>query len=331
VPGWTSAFEWKGYIPFDELPVSRNPQNGMLFSSNNKIAPDSYPYTLSSSYAAPYRATRVRELLGAGGRLGIDDLERIQADVLAVHARELLPALLSVTPANDLDRRALDVLRRWDYRMTAESAGAAVFGAWYIQMAESLFADELGAQLWQVYSDQLHMVSMAMSSSLRTGSEWCDDVRTPAVETCSATASAALSLAMTRMAAAQGNTDVAAWQWSKAHRTVFSHQPFGPDPVLGLTFNRTAPAGGDKHTLNVASNASWRDYDQKHIAIYRQVIDLGDLTRSRWISAPGQSGIPGDSRYDDLIDEWRHMGYQPMLFKAKDVRDNAVEELELRP
>jgi penicillin amidase len=331
VPGWTSGFEWKGYIPFGELPASVNPRQGFLATSNNKIAPDSYPYTLSTSYAAPYRATRVRELLGASSRFSPTDIEAIQADVLAVHARELMPLLMAVPPATNMERQALELLRRWDLRVTDESAAAAVFEAWYIQLAESLFEDDLGDALWRTYSDQMHMVSMAMAAALRSNSEWCDDVRTAGRETCAATAASALSLSLDRMAAEQGTSDVNAWRWGKVHRAIFFHQPFDADPVLGRMFNRVRANGGDKHTVNVASNPRWNEYDQRHVALYRQIIDLSDFTRSRWMSTPGQSGVVLDRHYDDLIDEWRRVDYRPMLYTKKAIEQEAAEELELRP
>ena len=332
VPGWTSEFEWQGYIPFDELPGSVNPAAGYIATSNNKIVGDNYPYRLSNSYAAPYRATRAQELLQGVGRMSPKDLEHVQADVLAVHARELVPMLLnSASPTTKAERTALDLLRRWDYQVTPDSAAAAVFEAWYIQLAETLFADELGDTLWRSYSDQLHMVSMAMSTAVRTESEWCDDVSTPARETCASTIANAFTLATRRMAAAQGTEDVTAWQWSKAHRIVFFHQPFDSDPVLATRFNRVAPSGGDKHTLNVASNPRWNEYDQRHLALYRQIIDLNDLSGSRWMSAPGQSGVLTDSHYDDLIEPWRRVECRPMIYTLDSILSNAAERVELRP
>jgi penicillin amidase len=103
-------------------------------------------------------------------------------------------------------------LRGSDFRATGESAAAAVFEAWYIQLAQSVFADELGESLWRSYSGELHMVSMALAAAVRAQSEWCDDIRTPARETCAVTASTALGLALARMAAVQGTNDAAAWQ-----------------------------------------------------------------------------------------------------------------------
>lgn len=332
VPGWTSAYEWKGYIPFDRLPTSLNPRRGYLASANNKIAPDTYPYTLGSGFAAPYRAARVEEVLSGLVRFKPEDLERLQADIVAVHARELMPLIDSIQPAGKVEARALELLKRWDLRMAQNSPAAAIFAAWYIQLAESLFADELGEPLWRTYSDQLHMVSMAMASAVRgRNQEWCDDVRTITRERCTDTASAALSLALARMASAQGSSDPASWQWGKVHHTVFAHAPFDLDPALAKRFNRTIPSGGDKHTVNVASNPRWTDYNQRHIALYRQIIDLDDFSRSRWMAAPGQSGVVTDEHYDDLIEPWRNVEYRPMRYRAEDIDQYAAERIQLRP
>jgi penicillin G amidase len=215
--------------------------------------------------------------------------------------------------------------------MTPGSAAAAAFEAWYIQLAETLFADELGDTLWRSWSDQMHMVSMATAAAVRSESEWCDDVRTPGRENCGSAASTALAAALRRMAVVQGTDDVALWEWSKAHRIVFFHQPFDADPVLGPRFNRTAPAGGDKHTVNVASNPRWTEYDQRHLALYRQVIDLSDFRQSRWIAAPGQSGVLTDRHYDDLIEPWRAVELRPMLYDLDSILSQAAERVELRP
>jgi penicillin amidase len=331
VPGWTSAFEWNGYIPFDDLPGVRNPKEEYLATANNKIAPDTYPWVLGSSFAAPYRARRIQELMQSKSRFCVEDLETMQADVLAVHARELVPVLLTVSPANDMERQALELLRHWDYRVTPESAAAAVFEAWYIQVAESLFADELGQGLWNAWSEQMHMVSMALSTALRGDSPWCDDVTTGPREGCGATAASALTKALPRMAGVQASEDVTTWQWSTAHRLVFFHQPFDADPTLSLRFNRVFPNGGDKHTLNVASNPRWSEYDQRHLALYRQVIDTSDFSKSRWMAAPGQTGVVSDPHYDDLIDSWSRVESRPMLYTREAIEQNAAVRIELRP
>src|ERR1035437_6718023 len=42
--GTTDEFDWKGFVPFDQLPTSFNPENGYVSSANNKTVSDDYPY-----------------------------------------------------------------------------------------------------------------------------------------------------------------------------------------------------------------------------------------------------------------------------------------------
>jgi penicillin G amidase len=133
------------------------------------------------------------------------------------------------------------------------------------------------------------------------------------------------------MATVQGSESLNAWQWSKAHRLVLFHQPFDADPLLAPRFNRTVPNGGDKHTVNVASTPRWSEYDQRHLALYRQVIDLGDFSKSRWMAAPGQSGIESNPHYDDLIEPWKRVESRPMRYSRESIEADASERVELRP
>ena len=44
VPGWTDEFEWTGYIPFEELPNTLNPEAGYILIANNAVVSDDYAY-----------------------------------------------------------------------------------------------------------------------------------------------------------------------------------------------------------------------------------------------------------------------------------------------
>jgi penicillin amidase len=318
VPGWTGEYEWAGYVPWERLPQTFNPPEGYIVSANNRVAGDAYPYLIGNSYAAPYRAARIIEMIEPQSKFkhSPDDMAAIQADVLAVHARTLMPILLRTRPADARARMALDMLRAWDFRATGDSAAAAIFEAWYIRIAQRLFADELidpaGNSLWPDYSSNLYFVGMAMETTLQQNQGWCDDVQTKAVETCADILAMALGDALDRMSAAQGADELAAWRWDKVHRAQFPHQPLASTPA-GPLFNRSIPNGGDRFTVNVASSfRHWEDYEQFHAAQYRQIVDLGDLSGSRWVVAPGQGGDPNKPHYDDLLARWQRVEYLPM-------------------
>ena len=65
--GSTDAGEWTGYIPFDKLPQLFDPPSGIIVTANQRIIGRDYLYFLTHSWAQPYRARRILELLQLAG------------------------------------------------------------------------------------------------------------------------------------------------------------------------------------------------------------------------------------------------------------------------
>src|SRR5699024_11262285 len=65
ISGWEGEFEWTGFIPFEELPRSYNPESGRIVNANQQVAPDDYPHLLTNDWSEPWRAHRIIELLDA--------------------------------------------------------------------------------------------------------------------------------------------------------------------------------------------------------------------------------------------------------------------------
>ena len=65
MPGWTDQYDWKGLVPFEELPHSYNPKSGSLCSANNKTVGDGYPYYISAWFVPDYRFRRIKEMLAS--------------------------------------------------------------------------------------------------------------------------------------------------------------------------------------------------------------------------------------------------------------------------
>jgi penicillin amidase len=61
----------------------------------------------------------------------------------------------------------------------------------------------------------------------------------------------------------------------------------------------------------------------------RFVVDLGNLSRSRSLNAPGQSGQPGSRHYADRIQAWFQGNYHPMLYHREDIAAHAETVLHL--
>jgi len=331
-PGWIDANDWIGYIPFERLPHAYNPPQGYIASANNPPMLDSYPYHLTSSWEAPYRAERIVELIESKPKLSADDVARMQADVRSSLARQLLPDLLWASVTDERTRAALEVLKGWDGSVSGDSAAAAIYEAWYQQVPAQIFADELGDKLWADYSSEHNYIAMVLPDVLKTNrGGWCDDVRTPQPESCAKTLGLALRDGLAQMAKAQASDDIHSWRWDRVHRAMFPHSPFDSVPALKPIFSRSIPNGGDAFTLDVANIRASDLYNQYNLPAYREVIDLNQLDASRFIQPVGQSGQVLSHNYSNLIERWQRVEYVPMRFEQPTIDQAARGRLVLKP
>lgn len=333
VEGWSGANDWAGYVPFDQLPHDFNPERGYVVTANNRVAPDSYPYLISTDWAPPYRAARITELIEAGQDFTVDDMAAIQADVVSLQARQVLPYLTALTPTGDLERAAVDLLKNWDGTMAGDSAAAAVYAAAYHALPEQLFADELRDLYEEEYLGESGWHSMLIADILagRSSVPWCDNVNTAAAESCADTLAQALSAGLETMAEAQGTSDLRQWRWDRVHLAVFPHDPFDNVDVLRPLFSRSIPNGGDNFTVNVGPIRRSDLYKQYNVPSYRQIIDLSALENSRFMHTTGQSGQLLSSGYADLIEHWQRVEYMPMRYGREAVDAAAAGTLTLTP
>ena len=106
----------------------------------------------------------------------------------------------------------------------------------------------------------------------------------------------------------------------------------GLQKPLDQVFNRGPfPIGGDTDTPCQTAMNPDDPYDNKAWApSFRQIVDLGDLSRSVSIHPPGQSGQVASPPYDDLIEPWLNGDYYPMLWTREQVEEEAQQRLTLR-
>lgn len=329
VPGWTGEYDWQGYVPLDELPHTYNPPEGYIATANNRVVGDNYRHFIGSSFAAPYRALRIHELINAKPQLSPDDVAAIQADITSAQARELLPKLLEIQPQSDRAKAALELLRRWDGAMRGESAEAAIYAAWYQAIPSTIISDELGADLMDSYGGAASdFFAIAAPSILRGEGNWCNDTRTAASESCDQQLGAALEQGLDAMSQEQGSTDINTWRWNKAHHTYFPHQPLDSVGALRPIVSRSIPNGGDKFTVDVAPVRA-SDFDQRHVPSYREIIDLSNLGASRFMNTLGQSGSPLSGDYANLLDRWQKVEYLPMRYDEASIEQGQQGTLTL--
>ena len=328
VPGWTGEYDWAGWIPFDALPRTLDPADGVLFNANNRVVPPDYPYLLTADWEAPYRARRLARLLERGA-FGPAEFAAMQADVRSLLAQDLLPIMLAAEPGSRAAAAAMATLEGWDRVMRADAAEPLIFAAWYRELSRLIYADELG----DLFDGFWHVRPQFMERILTRRQVWCDDVRTGPVETCAELATAALDAALTDLARRFGD-EPDAWRWGEAHVARMSHRIFAEQPVMDLLFNVLVGTGGDSVTVNVGHfdpRNERQPFASTHAATYRAIYQLTDLDQSRFVTASGQSGNPLSHHYADLTELWASGRSVPIGRDGASYRRQAVGELRLAP
>ncbi|MCX7902191.1 MAG: penicillin acylase family protein [Burkholderiaceae bacterium] len=320
-PGWDARYDWRGWIPFAELPRAFNPPEEMIVTANERITPPGYKHFLTTDWQLPYRAQRIRELLQATPRHDELSMRRIQQDIVSLAARDLMRALkaLAPQPASAAGRLAWQRLLQWDGAMHADRAEPLLFHAWMRRLRLRLFEDDLGQWAKDLLGTAEHVATLLrVLSGQAVSRDWCDDQSTRNVqETCAEVAALALDEATAELARVTGR-DPLSLRWGDAHRAIHEHRPFSGVRLLRDFFELQVPLGGDSFTVSAArldlrDGDDWRaPYSTRHAASLRAIYDLAPGRTGVWIGTTGQVGHPFAENYGDLLDAWRAGRYEPI-------------------
>ncbi len=336
--GASPAHAWGGYLTWAELPKRMNPPHGFVVTANNRVGPELPPTIAGGFWEPPYRATRIAHLLSQVQDAGVEDMARIQGDVLSLQAAGVVARL--VRPAHDAmtdpdARRAASLLLTWDCRMLVDSAAAALYHFFYLELLVRCFRPAMERQapgVFRRYFSTLHLaVPAADAALLIPDGTWFPDGVPATVEACLA---AAWHQARVRLGA-----DPARWQWGTLHTLTFAHS-LGRGKGLAarglawlLDLNRGPfPRPGDGMTVNLGAFPLTDPFGVIVGPSYRQIVDLADPEGSRWIVAGGVSGDPLSPHYDDQLEFWLRGEYRPMrLLSLAEAQGGSVLHLTPEP
>lgn len=332
-PGWDARYDWAGFIPFEQLPQAFNPADGKIVTANNKIVADDYPYFITSEWAPPYRFNRITALLDAKPKHDLQSFAAMQVDTLSLAARDLLPYLRAAAPTTAAGQQALALMQSWNGRMLADRAEPLIFNAWLRELTRLVYADELGDALFAGAWDQRAPFMTNVLDNRGGAGRWCDDVRTPKVESCADLVTQALDLAMANLRHRYGS-HISRWRWGTAHLARSAHRPFSGKPVLGELFDITVPSAGDTYSIDVGRNRigdELEPYASRHASGLRAIYDLADPDHSLFMQSTGQSGNRLSPYYDDFALPWSKVEYVPMTMQRSEIEKGALGKLLLKP
>ena len=316
-PGWTGAYEWDGWIPYDELPELVDPDAGYVVTANNRITPDGYPHHITSDWLDGYRARRIEDRLAASDEHDLDGFAELQTDMLSLPGLETAQRLSRLRPRDQRETAAIERLRSWDGRMTADSVAATIYQAFTLRFAREVAREAIRdrdlCERWLDRADNGFMAHVTapwrwQSHLLALWQEGDPDLVTrPWDELALDSLRGALDELEERF-----GPEPAGWRWGRVHALEFPHALGAANPVLARIFNRTIELGGGQETVAQVGWDPNRPFKAIWAPAWRMVADPKDPDRSRWQAFSGQSGHVGSRHYDDLQPRWRDGETQPM-------------------
>lgn len=331
-PGWDSTYDWKGYIPFDELPVSYNPPKGYIVTANNAIVGDDYKYFLSKDWDYGYRAARIAHLIerrAAAAPLTAQDMREIQMDDEMWIGKQLAAAMSDVPVDRTGPRAAVDLLRTWDAQNTPGSAAAAYANVLWSNLAHNVFVDR---EVPMPVSDQGRLFTV-VGAMLEDENDplWANEKL--GVDDMKSMLALSAEQAYDELAELQGE-DVTAWRWGDLHALTLTHGTLGTSGIapIEMLFNRGPyPVGGGASVVNATGWHLGESYATVTVPSMRMVIDLDDFDSSTWNHLTGASGHAFNAHYTDQTDDWAKGVQKPWAFSKKAVAKATVDRLVLTP
>jgi penicillin amidase len=313
----------------DALPVEADPERGWVATANALTLPADFPIDevrVGFEWTAPWREDRIAEVLAAGDTHRFADSVALQRDYVSLPARRIVAALSGVTPREEIDGRALALLREFDGDLRPESAAAALFEVWFSRhLRPAVSAALAGPEAAEAIGPADTRVTVRAVT--RPGELLTTEARDNLVRS-------TLIAAWADVAGRLG-WEPEDWRWGDLHRSHFVH-PLAAiaqtrQPALaGAMALPDFPMGGSGETPN-NTRYGRDDFLVRGGASFRMVLDVGEWDAARMTNTPGQSGRPGGEHYGDLLEPWAELDSLPLLYSREAVEAATVRRIELRP
>jgi len=347
-PGWTSEYEWKGYIPYDLMPRAYNPARNYIVAANQEVAPPQY-YEFLNQQLGPdvnanfgskynkwvygYRSQRINELIKQLAPNTVATYQTIQGDVKSLPAGEVLPYLAGLKFDDPELSDARDWLLKWDLLCSEDSAQAALYNEFWMRLMRNLFQDQLGdAAKTDGVDKEMWAVNLLMQNP---NDAWWDNAATADKKETRDEILAQSFKEGYAAAVADMGKDRSQWKWGKLHKATFVSNPLGASgiaPIESLVNQGPVPVGGNTECVN---NEMWYvskgNFSITLIPSMRLIVDMSDFGKSVSMNSTGQGGNPGNLWYGSMIPPWARVQYHPMPWTREQVEADAAHRLMLNP
>jgi penicillin amidase len=311
VPGWDPAYDWRGFVAAADLPRAIDPAVGTIVTANQRITTAAVDDRLGAHYFGPFRAQRIKDLLGDRTDLTVADMEAIQRDAVWIPGQRLAALLRQV------DAEAATQLASWDGAMDAASPDAALVGQVFHELCRILTAalpEPLRTNpftLWEppaaVFPVEMR-VAFAVPDILATG-----DVSFLTDRPLEDLVREALRAARVQLRAMTGSGSAGSVVWGDLHQAFPTHAANGVPGLDGSIQPSLGPVSGGFDCVLATMQVGGLLTHALLGPTARYIWDVADPAASRWIVPLGASGNPASPHFADQTADWVAGTTRPVL------------------
>lgn len=315
--GSTSASAWKGFIPFEQTPFAKNPEEGFIGSANQFSADTTYPYYYNGGFE-DFRGRSLNRKLASMNNITIQDMKDLQANNFSVKAEEALPLFLSYLENENLtaeEKELVDILKKWDYNYDKNKTAPIIFNNWYSEFYKKTW-DEIYAldkdDFPILYPESWRTIELIDKTP---NSELFDHKETAEKET----AKEIVMMSFKEMVkkSKDWKKDGKYVSWEK-HRNI--RLPHMIKSLKGFRSDYIS-AGGYGDVLNAFTSRGGGAFGPS----WRMIVELGDEVKAYGVYPAGQSGNPGSPFYDSMVKTWASGDYYELIFlKDKNEKNDRI-------
>jgi penicillin amidase len=319
VPIQDSQHEWQGYIPFAAMPNALDPPSGFVATANSRVTTEKSAYPLALEWVEPYRAERIYKALQGRDQLTPKDMLTVQTDIYSEVDQELgdrfAYAIDHTDDADDRLRKAADLMRTWDGRLTTDSAAASIVtqarrALWPLILEPKLGKDAADYRWSESNFAEEEIIMHASPDWLPARYKSWDALLTDAVRK--------------GMQAGKAPADVAQWSYGSWQVVDIEHPLAEFLPLVGhLAGSGAHPQSGDTTTVKQVG----RDFGPSQ----RFTMDWSNIDGSTENIVLGESSNPFSPYFRDQWNDWYGGTTFALPFSPATAASQARHTLRLLP
>ncbi|MEP6961759.1 MAG: penicillin acylase family protein [Acidobacteriota bacterium] len=305
--GNAGVCEWRGIVPYQDLPQIYNPESGIIVTANQNPFPADYKYPVAGVFSAPYRADQIRARLVKNEKWRAEQMLQIQKDVYSPFMHNLATQMLSAwekKPANnEPSKEAVTTLKNWNGQMEKGQAAPMVVSLLYLELRKAL-AERAAPGTGDEYAARY--AAPVIERLLRERpTSWFPDYDELLVNNLAKAIAAGIKI--------QGSA-VARWDYGQYIELEIKNPVMGELPFIGSYFNvGPVPSSG--------SSSSVKQVTGRLGPSFRMIVDLGDLDASLANITIGQSSHFLSRHYKDQFQAYYNGRSFPMQFHKVSAED----------